>query len=245
MSQNASLHIGTSGWHYHHWKGPFYPGKLPDRSFLGYYKDYFETAEINSTFYRMPPRETFRQWQSAVPEDFVFAVKASRYITHMKKLKEPQQPLANFFAGIDALEDRLGPVLFQLPPGWKRNLDRLGEFIDALPQGYRYAFEFRNPDWFGKATEDVLAAKGAAFCIYHLKDILSPQPATADFVYIRLHGPAGAYAGKYDYDTLSIWAEKVSSWAEQGKDVFCYFDNDEKGYAVQNALTLKEILAGK
>ena len=245
VSEPGLIHIGTSGWHYQHWKGPFYPEDLSDERFLDYYMNSFETSEINNTFYKLSDKKTFVHWRDTVPEDFIFSVKASRYITHMKKLKDPDEPIAAFIHRVDVLGKKLGPILFQLPPKWNFNLERLKGFLDALPEDYRYAFEFRDTRWFAQQTEEVLAEKGAAFCIYDFEHRESPRSVTADFVYVRLHGPDGAYKGKYDEKTLSDWAEAFSSWASQEKEVFCYFDNDEKAYAVQNALKLKELLADK
>jgi len=236
-------YIGTSGWHYQHWKGPFYPEDLADDQLLQHYAEHFHTAEVNNTFYQLPSKETLARWRDAVPRGFLFSVKASRYITHMKKLKDPEEPVASLIDGISILGQSLGPVLFQLPPRWHLNADRLRSFLTTLPEGYRYAFEFRDPSWFGQETEETLAEHNAAFCIYDFEGRQSPLTVTADFVYVRLHGPNGAYQGKYDDSTLSDWAESLASWAAQGKDVFCYFDNDEKGYAVINALKLKELLS--
>jgi len=143
---------------------------------------------------------------------------------------------------VNVLEEKLGPILFQLPPNWNLNLERLKAFLDALPSDVQYAFEFRDQRWFTDQTEKALAEKGAAFCIYEIDQRQSPQPVTADFTYVRLHGPQGAYQGKYDTDTLAGWAGKLVSWSGEGKEVFCYFDNDEKGYAAQNALQLKEMV---
>jgi uncharacterized protein YecE (DUF72 family) len=238
----SGIYIGTSGWHYQHWKGPFYPEDLPDKRLLDYYLKHFQTAEINNTFYQLPEKKTFVQWRESVPEGFLFAVKASRYITHMKKLKDPQEPLANFMGRVAGLGEKLGPILFQLPPKWHFNLERLQDFLKALPGDYRHTFEFRDPSWFNEQTNQALAERGAAFCIYDFEQRQSPRSVTADFVYVRLHGPDGAYQGSYDDRTLSDWAEAFSAWAEQGKEVFCYFDNDERGYAAQNALKLKELL---
>jgi len=245
VSRSTSIYIGTSGWHYQHWKGPFYPEDLPDERLLEHYVKYFQTAEINNTFYQLPEKETFAQWRDSVPEGFIFSVKSSRYITHMKKLKDPEQPLASFVDGVEMLGDKLGPILFQLPPRWRLNIERLSSFLKVLPEGHRYAFEFRDLSWFGDQTEQVLAQKGAAFCIYDFERRKSPRLATTDFVYVRLHGPDGAYKGKYDDKTLLDWAEAFLSWAGEGKEIYCYFDNDEKGYAAQNALKLKELLEGK
>lgn len=235
------MHIGTSGWHYGHWKGLFYPEDLPDRGFLAFYAERFGTAEINNSFYRMPGEKTFLQWRGAVPEGFVFSVKASRYITHMKKLKDPAGPVANFMERAGLLGDRLGPVLFQLPPKWGFNAERLEAFLKALPRGYRYAVEFRDRSWWCPGALESLTRAGAAFCIFDLDRELSPKEVTADFVYIRLHGPDGPYRGSYGDRALSAWARDLSAWAAEGRDVYCYFDNDEAGYAPINAMRLMEM----
>jgi uncharacterized protein YecE (DUF72 family) len=245
LSESKLVHIGTSGWHYQHWRGPFYPQDLPDNRMLEHYTKHFQTAEINNTFYQLPEKETFIKWRDSVPDGFIFSVKASRYMTHMKKLKDPEQPISHFLGRVKLLERKLGPILFQLPPKWHSNLERLKDFLTNLPRDYRYAFEFRDPSWFGEQTEKVLAEKGAAFCIYDFEGRMSPSSVTSDFVYIRLHGPDGAYRGSYDNGPLEEWAQAFSSWADAGKEIFCYFDNDEKGYAVQNALKLKEMVAGR
>jgi len=243
MLRQAPFHIGTSGWHYNHWKGPFYPENLDSADFLKYYCQKFQSVEINNSFYKLPERETLRAWKNAVPPNFIFAVKGSRYITHMKKLKDPEQSLARFMERIVTLEEKLGPILFQLPPRWPFNPQRLQAFLAALPQEYRYALEFRDPSWTNSRTFKILTDYHVAFCIYEFAGYLSPRMVTADFVYIRLHGPEGPYQGSYDHRTLAGWAEAIRTWAAQGKEVFCYFDNDEAGYAALNALELQEMLA--
>ncbi|WMJ72156.1 DUF72 domain-containing protein [Cytophagaceae bacterium ABcell3] len=243
MSQSTGkFFIGTSGWHYKHWVGSFYPDKTPPRKFMQHYLKYFSTTEINASFYRLPAEKTFQTWKDAVPDGFVFSVKASRYITHMKKLKDPHEPLANLFSRADVLEEKLGPILFQLPPGWKLNLDRLHYFLDALPTGYRYALECRNHTWYSEEVYDLLEKKNIAFCIYELEGHVSPFQLTADWVYVRLHGPGGKYEGSYDDKSLNKWAKEIKSWNGKGKDVYLYFDNDQNGYAAQNALRLNQIL---
>jgi len=236
------LLIGTSGWSYDHWSGPFYPEHLPSRERLPYYAERFRSVEINNAFYQLPDENTLRHWRDAVPRDFVFTVKASRYITHMKKLKDPAHSVSNFFHRISVLDDRLGPILFQLPPRWRFNPGRLGDFLDALGGGFRYAFEFRDPSWLNQEAFDLLAQHGAALCIYELDGFLSPKEITADFVYLRLHGPEGAYRGSYDQQTLSGWAGAFSQWRGQGRDLYCYFDNDQAGYAALNALSLRSMM---
>ena len=240
--KQGRIHIGTSGWNYPHWRGAFYPQDLPQSKWLPYYSERLPSVEINNTFYKLPERSTLKQWKAVVPDSFLFAVKASRYITHMKKLKDPEHSTKRFFRRIETLEDKLGPVLFQLPPRWKRNPQRLVGFLEQLPPGYLYTFEFRDPSWFDRETYAALESSGAALCIYHLAGELSPKQITADFVYIRLHGPGDAYQGRYDARTLSGWAGAASAWSRQGKEVFCYFDNDQNGYAVQNAMELLAML---
>jgi uncharacterized protein YecE (DUF72 family) len=237
------VHIGTSGWYYAHWAGPFYPEGLSPREYFPFYARHFHTAEINNTFYRMPSEATVLQWKKTAPPGFIFSVKASRYITHMKKLKDAGEPVRVFFKTIGLLEDKLGPVLFQLPPRWRVNVARLRTFLGALPEGHRYTFEFRDHSWFNDEVCEALEESRAAFCIYDLEGELSLKRVTADFVYIRLHGPGGAYEGKYDARALRGWADAISSWEREGKDVYCYFDNDQAGYAAENALELKRLLA--
>ena len=242
MSRQNLIHIGTSGWHYGHWKGPFYPDGLSAKEFLVFYCRKFQTVEINNSFYKLPEKSTLESWKKTVPPGFIFAAKASRYITHMKKLKDPEQSIAKFFERIQVLGDALGPILFQLPPRWSFNPERLENFLAVLPKKFRYALEFRDESWINRRTCQALADHGAAFCIFEIAGYLSPKEVTADFVYIRLHGPGGAYEGCYDKQTLAGWAGAISAWAAQGKEVFCYFDNDQAGYAARNALELQEML---
>lgn len=244
MKRRTVIHIGTSGWHYEHWKGVFYPEGVSGDGLLGYYTGKFHTVELNNTFYQLPRETTLRHWRDMAPVGFIFSVKASRYITHMKKLKDPEEPLSNFLGRIEALGDRLGPILFQLPPRWRSNPERLSSFLKILPEGFRYAFEFRDPSWFKGEVYAMLREHGAAFCIFDLAGMLSPRETTAEFVYVRLHGPAGAYQGQYDDATLADWAGTFSRWSKKGHEVFCYFDNDEAGYAARDALRLRELTGG-
>jgi uncharacterized protein YecE (DUF72 family) len=242
MNNRNLIHIGTSGWHYQHWRGPFYPENLRPADYLNFYRQKFLTVEINNSFYRLPTEKALLEWRESVPPNFIFAVKGSRYITHMKKLKDPEQPLSIFLERISLLEDKLGPILFQLPPCWHFNEERLRNFLLALPRTYRYALELRDPSWLNEKAYRLLTEHGVAFCIYELAGRISPKEVTTDLVYIRLHGPGGAYQGSYDRQTLSGWAQDIAAWAARGKKVFCYFDNDEAGYAARNALELQEML---
>jgi uncharacterized protein YecE (DUF72 family) len=243
VKPDSHIHIGTSGWHYDHWLGPFYPEHTAKADFLAFYQQHFRTVEINNSFYHLPAEKTLGDWRDKAPRGFIFAVKASRYITHMKKLKAPEQSVKLFFDRVAILENRLGPILFQLPPHWHCNPERLQEFLRDLPAGYRYTFEFRDQSWHTPEIYKLLNNHGAAFCIYEFGEVLSPREVTAAFIYIRLHGPEGPYQGSYDTKTLTEWAGAISAWVSQGKDVYCYFDNDQAGYAAQNALTLNAMLS--
>jgi uncharacterized protein YecE (DUF72 family) len=238
--------IGTSGWSYRHWRGPFYPkdmAKSADQ--LRFLAERFDAVEVNGTFYRLIEADTFRRWREATPERFVFACKGSRYLTHMKRLKDPEPGVRRFFERVEALEDQLGPIVFQLPGRFKPECQRLAQFLEALPAKHRYAFEFRDPAWFEPAILEVLGARNAALCLYEFAGKEAPREVTADFVYIRLHGPDGAYQGSYDDKALRTWARRIATWAKNGLDVHCYFDNDDRGHAPKNALRLREMLASK
>ena len=242
MKAKNKVHIGTSGWHYKHWKGPFYPEEMDESEFLDFYANRFRTVEINNSFYNLPEAKTLRQWRDTVPEKFIFSVKASRYITHMKKLKDPKKSLSTLLKRLKSLGDKMGPILFQLPPKWNVNAERLKSFLDTLPEENRYAFEFRDKSWFQQEIYETLAEYKAAFCIYELAGTVSPLEVTTDFVYIRLHGPGDAYEGSYRKKTLRDWAGNISKWMQDGKTVYCYFDNDQAGYAPKNSLRLQEIV---
>ncbi|MDT7044079.1 DUF72 domain-containing protein [Candidatus Nitronereus thalassa] len=233
------IFIGTSGWHYPHWVGPFYPKTMPTSEFISYYSRHFHTVEINNTFYHLPSVETFEAWGKGTPKHFLFACKGSRFITHMKKLKDPEASVQKFFDAIQGLGPKLGPVLFQLPPRWKVNLERLESFLKVLPGNRPFAFEFRDESWLQQETYDLLRHYHAGLCLYHLAGKVTPIEVTADFVYIRLHGPGDAYQGSYQSSVLDAWARKCVMWINAGKDVYCYFDNDEHAYAVKNALALE------
>lgn len=236
------IHIGTSGWHYKHWIGTFYPSATKSDAQFDYYRRHFNTVEINNSFYKLPSPETFKKWRKESPDDFLFVVKASRFITHMKKLTDPKESSQKFFANVKHLKEKLGPILFQLPPSWKLNIERFAEFLAALPKKHRYVFEFRNETWYDEDVFKLLAKYNCAFCIYELAGHQSPTNITADFVYVRLHGPGNKYQGSYTLTQLKDWAEQCKEWQKEGLEIFVYFDNDEKGYAAFNAVTLKELI---
>ena len=238
----ARVHVGTSGWHYKHWCGPFYPEKHSPAKMLEFYLAHFDTVEINNSFYKLPSEQTFANWRQATPAGFCFAVKASRFLTHNKKLKDPENALHNFLPRAQALKEKLGPILFQLPPRWRVNVERLREFLHALPRHHRYAFEFREPSWNTEAVYAELRRCNAAYCIFELDRYTSPLEVTADFAYVRLHGPGGRYQGSYSHSMLRQWAEWIRRW-DTLRDIYVYFDNDQAGYAAQNALQLKRLIA--
>jgi len=235
-------YIGTSGWQYNHWIGTFYPKDVKQADRFQYYLKFFNTVELNSPFYRLPGKEIFIKWRKSVPEDFIFSVKANRFITHMKKLKDPAESLDKMLEHTMALKEKLGPILFQLPPGWKINAERLRNFISELPPGLRYTFEFRNQTWYEEDIFELLKEYNCSFCIYELEGHITPFKITADFVYVRLHGPGAKYSGSYSDKVLKTWSKRCIEWMNDKKDVYVYFDNDQAAYAPFNAIRLKELL---
>lgn len=239
----CDVRIGTSGYHYRHWRGPFYPTKMPASHMLDYYCKHFDSLELNNSFYRLPTASAFDAWRETTPSNFVFAVKASRFLTHNKKLKDPENALQNLLPRAERLGNKLGPILFQLPPKWKVNAERLEELLEVLPRRHRYAFEFRELSWITTEIDRLLARFNAAFCVYELAGYHSPLNVTADFAYVRLHGPGAAkYQGSYNDATLRQWSKQIREWSKTLAAVFLYFDNDQSGYAAKNALTLKAML---
>jgi uncharacterized protein YecE (DUF72 family) len=238
----ADIRIGTSGWHYKHWVGRFYPDRWPASKMLAFYMERFDTVELNNTFYRLPPETALEDWRESTPPRFLFAAKGSRFLTHMKKLKDPEPGVTRYFERVDQLGKKLGPILFQLPPKWGVDVGRLEEFLAALPRHHRYAFEFREPSWNTGAVLDLLRKANVAYCIFDLAGYQSPIEVTADFAYLRLHGPGGKYQGSYSDESLRAWAKRIRNWRRELEAVFVYFDNDDSGYAAQNASRLKELV---
>lgn len=240
--ERGEVRIGTSGWHYKHWIGKFYPPKTPASKMLAYYCRYFDTVELNNTFYRLPPVAGLENWRDSTPENFVLAAKGSRFLTHMKKLKDPVPGLARYFERVDVLGAKLGPILFQLPPHWQVDTERLRTFVAALPAGYQYAFEFRNNTWDTEEVYEILRAGNIGYCVYDLAGTQSPVKVTARFAYVRLHGPGGKYQGSYSDAALHAWATQIDLWRKQLQSIYVYFDNDEAGYAAKDALRLKAMV---
>jgi len=238
----CEIRIGTSGWHYNHWIGRFYPEKLPKDQWLEHYAQHFDTVEINSTFYHLPKEQTMVNWHDRVPAHFLFAVKASRYITHVKKLNDPQESLVRFFELADLLKRRLGPILYQLPPSLHKNLERLDAFIACLPKREHAVFEFRDRSWYEQDTFDLLNRWGVALCVHDMGDKAPPRVVTGGVVYVRFHGTNGHYAGNYPDHMLRDWADWMMSQAGNVRAIYAYFNNDVSGHAINNARTLKQIM---
>lgn len=237
----VSVRVGTSGWHYAHWVGPFYPPGMRPNLFLRHYFASFDAVEVNNSFYRLPKPATLRAWRDASPPDALFACKASRFLTHMKKLHDPAGSFALFWNTMAELGDKLGPILFQLPPRWRADAGRLDAFLDSAPARHRYAFECRDDSWWSREVLAVLQRHNAAFCLFDLDGRSPPPHVTSDFVYVRLHGPDGPYRGSYSEDALGTWARRLRRWRAVGLDAYCFLDNDEAGYAARNALRLREM----
>lgn len=236
--------VGTSGWSYPHWRGLVYPRGLKAGDWLAHYATLLKSVELNASFYRLPAETMLAGWRTRTPEDFVFAVKAWRMITHLKRLNDCAEPLDAFLKLSAKLGRKRGPVLFQLPPKFGADRERLAAFLVLLPKGLRCAFEFRDPSWHGEETYALLRERNAAFVPFELGRLRSPRLATADFVYVRLHGRKGRYCGNYAPQTLRAWARWLEAQMAEGRDAYVYFDNtDEADYAVRNARALDALLS--
>jgi len=235
------IRIGCSGWQYKHWKGDFYPADLRLEGWFERYAATFDTVEINNTFYRLPPPQTFRRWHERAPAGFLFAVKASRYLTHMKKLTDPEEPLQRFFEHAAPLGATLGPVLYQLPPRWPLDRDRFRHFLSVLPRRVRQVVEFREPSWYVQEVFELLEARGVALCLHDMVGSASGMRRVGPFVYVRFHGVT-KYAGRYGDEELKPWADWLDAEHASGRDVFAYFNNDIGGHAPRDAVRLREML---
>jgi uncharacterized protein YecE (DUF72 family) len=239
----AKVLIGTSGWSYPSWRGPFFPKTVTASNHLEFYARQFVTTELNGVFYKTPSLEAVGSWRKRTPKDFVFAWKASRFITHWKRLgPSSRSSLALLETRLRALEPRVGPILFQLPPRFVADKDRLNRFIRLLKSGRRYAFEFRHSSWFEPPILDLLHDHNVALCLSDHRDAPTPWEVTASFIYLRGHGPGGAYKGHYSEQSLRTWAKSIKEWKRRRRDVYVYFDNDQKAAAPADARRLMKMI---
>lgn len=241
---SASIRVGCSGWVYKHWRGKFYPDDLPQRSWFSHYAAHFDTVEINNSFYRLPPPSTFDGWREQAPPGFCYAVKANRFITQAKKLSDCEEPLDRFLEPTRRLEDHLGPILFQLPPRFKLNLDRLESFLALLPAELSYAFEFRDRSWLQDDVLQLLDRFDVGFVAHDLPGFETPAWACGKLAYVRFHGTDGKYRGRYSEAQIDCWADWLLSQQRQGRRCWAYFNNDIGGDAITDALALQQRLAG-
>jgi uncharacterized protein YecE (DUF72 family) len=235
--------IGTSGWHYDSWRGPFFPEDVPKKDWLRWYATRFPSTELNGVFYRTPTVEAVRGWFEQTPDDFVFAWKASKFITHWKRLTpNSRNSITLMESRLRLLKHKAGPVLFQLPPKFTVNRERLASFLKLLRKPRPYAFEFRHPSWYSDEIFDLLREHDIALCLSDHHDAPAPWQVTARHVYVRGHGPGGRYQDHYPVKTLQAWARDIRKWKRQRRTVYVYFDNDQKSAAPKDALKLIELV---
>jgi uncharacterized protein YecE (DUF72 family) len=239
-SNKQVIRIGCSGWQYTHWRGDFYPAELPTTRWYAHYALTFDTVEINNSFYRLPPAETFAKWREQAPKHFLYAVKASRFLTHMKKLKDPEDPLFRFFGNATQLGPHLGPILYQLPPNFPINLERFETFLRALPRGHRHTVEFRDTSWYDDRVYALMDKYKVALCLHDMQGSATERVVVGPFIYVRFHHGTRKYGGRYSDERLDHWGAWLADRAEKGMAVFAYFNNDTGGHAPRDAVRLRE-----
>lgn len=234
--------IGTSGWHYEHWRNRFYPEQLAKAKWLEFYAAHFATVELNNSFYRLPSEAAFANWRDSSPANFTFAVKVSRFITHIKRLKNTEEAVDKFITRAKILDQKLGPLLYQLPPNMHRNDELLESFLSTLPRGMKHVFEFRHQSWLEEKVFDILRKYNMGLCVFDMPSISCPLVATADFAYVRFHGSTGLYFSCYSDEELTDWAKRLANLAPDLKALYVYFNNDAEAFAIRNAITLGNYL---
>jgi len=237
--------IGTSGWQYRHWRDTFYPKEVPQSRWLEYYAERFATVEVNNAFYRLPERITFEDWQRRTPEDFVLAVKASRYITHIKRLHDPVEPVRRLLERSEGLGAKLGPVLLQLPPNLRIDIDALEEVLTQFPASVKVAFEPRHESWFDPATKKLLERHGAALCLADSIGRRSPHWRTANWGYLRMHEGRASPHPCYGRSALRSWAERLARLWPSSATIYVYFNNDERACALRDAQRFANALSAE
>lgn len=241
-----AIHIGTSGWSYRHWKNIFYPPGLTSGNWLTYYARYFDVTEINGSFYRLPSVETVHDWMRKVPPHFLFCPKMSRFLTHMKKLLHPEESMEKFFEVFEPMKNRMGPVLLQLPPGFRFDYDRAEYFYRLTREkyrGYEFVMEVRHESWLQDNSLTLMSKYDIGLVISQSgNEFPYSEMVTARNIYLRLHGPAELYASSYDDSVLQGFVQKIRNWTEEGNVVWVFFNNDIHGHAIENARTMKQML---
>jgi uncharacterized protein YecE (DUF72 family) len=239
---SGAVRIGCSGWVYRHWRGILYPEGLPQKRWFERYSEEFDTVEINASFYRLPLASTFDGWREKAPEGFCYAVKVNRFITHLKKLVGVEAALDEFVSLSRKLQHTLGPLLYQLPPSLKLDLDRLETFLKRVPGDLGNVFEFRNKAWYVPETYALLDRYGASFCVHDMPGSKTERIAVGPIAYVRLHGGEGKYWGRYSDEGLLSWTDWILEQSREGRAVWCYFNNDIHGHAIHDAQTLKSMV---
>jgi uncharacterized protein YecE (DUF72 family) len=239
---SVKYHVGCSGWHYEHWRGLYYPEALSKSKWLSFYAQQFNTVELNNSFYHLPSEKAFTAWRESTPHNFTFAVKVSRFITHIKRLRNLGSAVETFLSRAGFLGEKLGPLLYQLPPTMKRNDDLLQNFLSSLPPKYQHVVEFRHESWIDDAVFDILGRYNVGLCVFDMPGFSCPPVATGDFAYVRFHGSQGLYSSCYSDQELSRWAQSIARLGQNLKACYIYFNNDAEAFAVENAITLRNLL---
>jgi uncharacterized protein YecE (DUF72 family) len=240
---SAKYYVGCSGWHYEHWRGLYYPAGLPKPEWLSFYARQFTTVELNNSFYRLPSEKAFATWRESTPDSFVFAVKVSRFITHIKRLRNLGTSVESFLSRAAFLKEKLGPLLYQLPPSMKRNDEVLQNFLSTLPSEYKHVIEFRHESWIDESVFDILRRHSVGLCVFDMPGFSCPLVATSDFAYIRFHGSEGLYSSAYSEEELTQWAQRIAQLSQKNvKASYIYFNNDAEAFAVDNATALRNLL---
>ncbi|HMA62036.1 MAG TPA: DUF72 domain-containing protein [bacterium] len=248
MDNHKNIFIGTSGWSYDHWVGKFYPQDLKKNQWIKYLAENFNSVELNMSFYRFPFPNIIKGWYNKLPENFQMTLKANRNITHRKRFKDTDELVEKFYHRADILKDKLGCILFQTPPSFKnteQNFQRLQNFLESRKPNYRNVFEFRHKSWWNDQAYDLLDKNGAGFCTVSGLGMPKQVQVTSEIAYFRFHGPGKAYESRYTEESIQEWAAKIKKVSKQEsvKSIYCYFNNDMNGYAVENARELQAALA--
>jgi uncharacterized protein YecE (DUF72 family) len=238
----VKYYVGCSGWHYEHWRGLYYPEELPRSKWLSFYAQQFDSVELNNSFYRVPSEKAFSTWRESTPENFIFAVKVSRFITHIRRLRNLGSAVEDFLSRAAFLKAKLGPLLYQLPPSMKRNDELLKSFLSSLPPKYQHVVEFRQESWIDEAVFDILRRHNVGLCVFDMPGFSCPLIATSDFAYVRFHGRESLYSSCYSDEQLAEWAQRIARLGRKVKASYIYFNNDAEAFAVGNAMTLRNFL---